>query len=377
MKIAYIHNNFMPGRMANGVQVSKMCQAFSDLGHDTTLIVPHDGWLGRPPERLAFTETYGVNADFTLRSAPMPRIKGGGFLFSVMAALKARMLTPDIVYSRCVRSACFSAMLGMKTIFEMHSAREDFSASGRLAFDLLLKNRNLSRLVTISAAIADAAAKARPRLEGHLCVAPSGADAAPSLTGLPDPFGARQAERPRVGYVGHLYPGKGMELIAPLIRETQWADFHIIGGMEEDIAHWRRELHDARNVTFHGFKANADLPVYYGNLDIFLAPYQRDVRGFGGHSDLSRWMSPLKLFEYMAYAKPILCSDLAALREVVTDEEDVLLCSPDAPSDWARALRRLVDDPNLAVRLGSAARRLLLENYTWPARAQRVIEGFA
>lgn len=376
MKIAYIHNNFMPGRAANGVQVSKMCQAFSDLGHETTLIVPHDGWRGAAPGKASFRSAYGIKADFPIVSVPMPSQKGGGALFSAMAAGRARRLDPGIVYSRCVRSACFAAMMGMKTIFEMHAAREEFSPTGRLAFDRLLKSRNLSRLVTISAAISEAMSESHPRLKSRLCVAPSGADAATDMSGYSDPFG-EHGQALRVGYVGHLYPGKGMEIIAPLARETEWADFHIIGGMEDDIARWRSELQDLRNVTFHGFKANADLPAYYGHLDVFLAPYQRNVRGFAGTSDLSRWMSPLKLFEYMAYGKPILCSDLPALREVVTDERDVLMCSPDDTAGWLSALQRLRDDRELGLRLGAAARQLLQEKYTWDARARHVIDGLA
>lgn len=375
MKIAYIHNNPMPNRAANGVQVSKMCQAFSDHGHDTALLVPREGWHGAKPDPAALKETYGIDASFRLHSVPMPHHRGGGLIFSVLAALRARMMRPDLVYSRCVRSSWMSALLGAPTVFEMHSAREDFSPSGRLAFDRLMKSPNLVRLVTISGAIADDLSASHPDLKSRIVVAPSGSDLAPGEAAA-DPMGPRTG-RMRVGYIGHLYPGKGMEIIAPLLREASWADFHIVGGMDADIERWKGELAAVPNVTLHGFKRNSELPSYYRHLDVFLAPYQRNVRGSDGKADLSRWMSPMKLFEYMAYGKPILCSDLPSLHEILTDDENVLFCSPDRVEDWASALHRIEADPALASRLGSAAKELLVEKYTWDARAKRVLEGLA
>lgn len=40
MNIAYISNSFIPSRTANSIHVMKMCQAFSNNGHNVTLFVP-------------------------------------------------------------------------------------------------------------------------------------------------------------------------------------------------------------------------------------------------------------------------------------------------------------------------------------------------
>jgi glycosyltransferase involved in cell wall biosynthesis len=86
-------------------------------------------------------------------------------------------------------------------------------------------------------------------------------------------------------------------------------------------------------------------------------------------------MSPLKLFEYMSWGKPILCSDLPVLREVIEDGRNGLLLPPDDPTAWAAALCRLMDNPDEGERLGNKARADFLARHTWRQRANRVLDG--
>ena len=71
-------------------------------------------------------------------------------------------------------------------------------------------------------------------------------------------------------------------------------------------------------------------------------------------------MSPLKVFEYMAAGKPVLASDIPALREILRDGETALLLPPGEPEAWAAAL-------------GARARAVFLSEYTWDARAARIL----
>ena len=84
-------------------------------------------------------------------------------------------------------------------------------------------------------------------------------------------------------------------------------------------------------------------------------------------------MSPLKLFEYMAAGKPILASDIPALREVLRDGETALLLPPGDAQAWAAAARRLLADPPAATALGARAQADFLATYTWEARATGIL----
>jgi glycosyltransferase involved in cell wall biosynthesis len=109
--------------------------------------------------------------------------------------------------------------------------------------------------------------------------------------------------------------------------------------------------------------------------DVMLAPYQRVVLVADGRTDAAPWMSPLKIFEYMAAGKPMLASDLPVIREILANGDTALLLPPDQPALWAEALCRLRDDRDLRHRLGQSAHRTFLKRHTWIQRARAILDA--
>jgi sugar transferase (PEP-CTERM/EpsH1 system associated) len=79
----------------------------------------------------------------------------------------------------------------------------------------------------------------------------------------------------------------------------------------------------------------------------------------------------LKIFEAMAMNKAVISTSVGAEGLAVRSGENILLA--DTPKDFAESVVSVLRDPNQRQRLGSAARALVQENYSWP----RVTEGFA
>jgi glycosyltransferase involved in cell wall biosynthesis len=125
-----------------------------------------------------------------------------------------------------------------------------------------------------------------------------------------------------------------------------------------------------RNVRFDGYRPPREIPVYLAAGDILAMPYSRRTVAPGGIT--TDWMSPLKMFEYMAAARPIVASDLPALREVL-NEENALLVPPDDAGSLRAGFLRLLEDAGLRDRLGAQARRDV-EAYTWEARARLILD---
>jgi glycosyltransferase involved in cell wall biosynthesis len=101
-------------------------------------------------------------------------------------------------------------------------------------------------------------------------------------------------------------------------------------------------------------------------------PYGESVSASSG-GDIAPYLSPMKLFEYLASGRPILSSDLPVLREVLDDEFAVLLPPGDVGA-WAAALEALAADPARRERLGEAG-RTAAGQYSWKARAERILAG--
>jgi len=108
--------------------------------------------------------------------------------------------------------------------------------------------------------------------------------------------------------------------------------------------------------------------------DILLAPCRHMQSDLQDDHLQSPWLSPLKIVEYMAAGKPILCSDLPAYREILSHERTALLCDPDDVQSWAAAVERLHQDVDLREALGRAALDEFQKHYTWQGRSQRVLE---
>ena len=75
--------------------------------------------------------------------------------------------------------------------------------------------------------------------------------------------------------------------------------------------------------------------------------------------------APLKILESMASGTAVVASDVAPVRELIQDRENGWLVHPDRPAELARAMRILLDRPDLAKQLGAGARRTIEQRYTW------------
>lgn len=76
----------------------------------------------------------------------------------------------------------------------------------------------------------------------------------------------------------------------------------------------------------------------------------------------------MKLFEAMAAGRPIIASDIAPLREILHDGHNALLAAPRDTVAWENAVRRLKNDPELALRLAKQAQSDVMA-YSWTRRA--------
>jgi glycosyltransferase involved in cell wall biosynthesis len=129
-----------------------------------------------------------------------------------------------------------------------------------------------------------------------------------------------------------------------------------------------RELGLEECLTFTGPVAPTEVEARLAQAEILVLPNT-------GTKVSARYTSPLKLFEYLAAGKPIIASDLPALREVLRQEENCLLTPPGDARALADAIKRLAADPALSERLARQA-FADADQYTWDRRAARLEQLF-
>jgi glycosyltransferase involved in cell wall biosynthesis len=367
--IVYLANCVLPSRSANTIQITKMCEAFAREGHEVTLLVPAHPDAEEDVEDVY--DFYDVDPAFEIRKLPRPSLSSlGTLVVNYRMGREAARLEPDVVYGRTVVGCYFAARSGVRTVFETHAPVRE-SRFGRVLdvfFRRLIRQSSFDYLVVISDALRSYYREHYSSL-GNILVARDAADAVDEST---EPAALGSGDRLQVGYVGHLYQGRGMDLIADMARQFPAMDFHVIGGDPEDVDRWEDRLSDLETVTLYGFLPPGELDQYRLAFDVQLAPYQRNLKTNAGHNTV-QWMSPLKIFEYMAAGRAIVASDLPAIREILVDGETALLCPPADRDAWADALGRLAENPQLRSDLGHRARAEFLANYTYRQRARLVL----
>jgi glycosyltransferase involved in cell wall biosynthesis len=172
------------------------------------------------------------------------------------------------------------------------------------------------------------------------------------------------AGRRVVGFVGSLKRWHDLDTLLEgvrrLAREDPGVRLLVVGEGPR-----RAELEAARepHVICTGAVPHEDVPAHLAALDVVVVPYAK-----GGDA----YFSPLKLFEAMAAAKPIVGARIGQVAEVLAHGENGLLYEPGEPADLAARIRELLAAPERAADLGRAARRSVVPSRTWEANARRI-----
>ena len=364
MKIIAIAMSRIPAPNANGIQVMKVCQALSQLGHEVILLVPNMQPQGGTRNNLkAF---YGLEKTFEVRWLTTKSRR----TFTWRAIREAKKLKPDLIYSWSPQSSVFALLHRLPLIFELHEP--PLGRFGPLWYRAFLRLGGKKHLVSITNALRDVLSR-KYGLPSSVIIAPNGIDLE-RYESLPSPQLARQkigiADAQTVICTGHLYAGRGVETFLALAEKSPLTQFVWVGGRPVEVDMWRERAKEQKNVQFTGFVQQSELPLYQSAADILIAPYASQISGSSG-GDSASVASPMKLFDYMAAKRAIITSDLPVIREIL-DEESAVFCPPDNVGAWHIAITRLLADQKLREKLAENAFSIVKE-FIWVEREKKIL----
>ena len=372
MKIVCVSASQVPSNTANSIQVMKVCQAFVQLGHEVILLVPGTQPSNFQPSTLR--TKYGLTTPFEVQWLPVKDRR----TFPWTAVRRARALNVDLLYAWPIQSAALGLLVGLPVMLEMH----DFPAGsfGPLWYRLFLRLPGRKRLLPITHALRrELEHRYRPTLPlGQVVIAPDGVDLE-RYEHLPDPESARRQLGLNPGLTvictGHLYAGRGADLLLTLASSFPKVNFLWVGGRPQDVDDWRSRASNSglQNITYTGFLPNERIPLYQAAADVLLMPYERAVSTSSG-GNTAEICSPMKMFEYMAAGRAILTSDLPVLREVL-NEDNAVFCPPGEAGAWEKSLSLLLSDAKRRQALGQRA-QTDVKGYSWLVRTHRSLEDF-
>ncbi len=166
-----------------------------------------------------------------------------------------------------------------------------------------------------------------------------------------------------IGYIGTFQPYEGLgDLVRAMPRILQQVpEAHLMitgaGGVQPEVERVAAELGLTPHLTFTGRVPHEEVLDLYAAADLLAYP-RISTR-------TTRITTPLKPVEAMAMGKPVVVSDLPAMRELVKPGETGLVFHAGDPDDLARVAGSLLADPDQCQRIGLSARREVLENRQW------------
>jgi glycosyltransferase involved in cell wall biosynthesis len=147
--------------------------------------------------------------------------------------------------------------------------------------------------------------------------------------------------------------------------------FLMIGSGElfDEVESYVRERGLANRLILAGQVDYSQVPIYLALADVGVAPFDT-----AAHPPLRMgfYWSPLKVFEYMAMSLPVVTIDIAPLNEIVRAGQEGLLYREGDSEGLVRAIEKLVDEPELARRLGASARERVTARYSWQVHCEQL-----
>ena len=366
LNLVYFGHVEVPSKRAYAVNMMHMCDSLSKYFNVKLLALFAQTNISIKQIR----DKYNVSSDFKISLLKVPKIYFFESLIFVFKGFSKIIFKSkiDIIYSRDLLAAFIGIMFGFNVLFEAHmplkKKRHIFLfklISGFKKFKLICISNSLSKKYKLDFLNLDSK---------KIIILPDGA----KISNKPKKNSLNKNnnyENISYGYVGNLFKGKGMEIIAPLSWIMKDRTFHIIGGNQRDITYWKKKCNF--NVIFYGFVDQKQLNNLYNNFDIALLPLQPLISPDGGDSNIAKYTSPMKMFEYISHQKLIVSSNLPVLLEVLKNDFNSIIIQENIPEAWYEKLIEIENDKDRLIKLTSNAYEELINLYSWDVRASRLV----
>ncbi len=191
------------------------------------------------------------------------------------------------------------------------------------------------------------------------------------------PLPSRDGRIPTLLYIGTLADWQGLEVVIkslPKILEQQAVRLHIVGRgrsrQRKVLSKHIRKLGVEGSVLVQSAVPHHEVPALIAESDICVAPLGLNDR------NVTQGACPIKVLEYMASSRPLIASNMPIVRELVREDVDGLLFSPNDPEDLAHKVLMLLKDVELSQRLAESATERALTKFTWHESQKKLVKVY-
>jgi glycosyltransferase involved in cell wall biosynthesis len=358
----YVYPESLPSQNARAIQVLYTCHALSRYVKKLYLAIADS-----PLESLQLFQNYGFVQPKNLEIIVFPRhflAFNSSTIFNWYLKRSLPSLHVDVILARHLAIIPDLKPLHIPLIFESHQIMAEKSGvrnkTIRLERQTLLQSDGIAFLSTN---LLNNVLLSFP-LQCPTMVIPSG-------TTVDFFVSDKKLGQPTQDFVyagTSRYTWKGLEVLFHTLELLEQGTLHLIGKLEPP---WHEQnpllqkLVQAGRLKLYGYLPHEQVRQTLQQFDIAVLPNS------AGDTNSRLYTSPLKLLEYMAAKMAVVASDLASIREIVSERE-VLFVKPDNPEALAKGIQTLFNNNDLRRNLAENAWQRV-QYYSWEERAKKFL----
>jgi len=337
MRICYLSNTSIPSSVASSIQIVKMCEAFSELKHNVILITTNASKLDKN-----INDFYNIKFKFIFKKLKYFKSFPLGvnfYLFSLLSILESFKHKPDIYVTRNFFTCFLLVLLRKNIIMELH---HDLNIESRITRFLVnkfkyLDSKYIKKIIAITHGVKNEYVKKKIASSNKILVLPSGSSI--NLKYIKK----NKIDSFKIGYFGSLYKSRGLELIKELAKIDRKNQYYLYGDLNN--INYLKFKSSIKNLHFKKYVPYKDIPKNLSKMDILILPYVSAITVAGNVGDITKYTSPLKLFDYLSAGKIIICSDYKVLKEVINGNNAIFIKNFKNVYSWKNEINKLSNHP--------------------------------
>ena len=171
-----------------------------------------------------------------------------------------------------------------------------------------------------------------------------------------------------IGFLGEFHSWHRLDFLINCFKNaaSRNEDIHLIligdGKSKNRLIEIARKSGILDKITFTGKIMHNEINKYIAAMDIAVTP------------NVIFYASPMKIWEYMAMAKPVIAPETDNIKEIIDDGVNGFLFELNNKDDLVSSILKLAADENLRHTMGVNARQKIEQGYTWENNAKKVID---
>ena len=363
--IIYIADFNLPNTSAYSQHVLKMCDAFRLHDKDLYLIIPYKNKF------LNFKNIkndYLLKKNFKIKNFSNSKVNNKIlkiiFFLSTLFFLKSKNNKNALIITRIPLMSLILSIAGIKNILEIH---QDFHGISKVLFKIffylklntnikfILIHKNLKKIFKFNK-------------KYNYLVLDDGVDSS-DFKNLKSKIIKKDCV-----YTGSLSRGKGFEIIFELAKRMPKIKFRVYGDKRLLSKNFLYEDFP-KNLVFKDHVKFKFIPKILVEAKILLLPYGKKVYGRSKKTNLVNYMSPLKLFEYLASGSAIVASKLNVYNHILKNNYNSILVPNDNIEKWVKSINTLYNNKKKIIKI-TKKNKDFSKKFNWSGRAKKIIDFY-